>query len=303
MSRVRLITICLILGFVVLYALYTSSAGITAFYIIAIAITVLIRTSGDSILRTYGNISNDDSLLHRNLYTVNGQHVDYSPSEIAIIEDATRDRQIALNIAEAFIVGKYNNIWGGLKLSNKFCAVYLDKNGIDMRAYDLRSNNSRYFDIISPSGGYNHLEIWNMLCMLFNYDLTYDGLIKECRNCGFEIQLQGEKISIKEKLVTAEQTKTEDFSMPVLKVKLLPKIDINNCEEKELTNLPGINIVTAKKIIKKRKEIDGFKSIDDVFIFLKTKPHMQEQLKDRIDIKEMKKNEVIKLKTERSVDL
>ena len=47
MSRARLITICLILGFVVLYALYTSSASITASYIIAIAITVLIRTSDE----------------------------------------------------------------------------------------------------------------------------------------------------------------------------------------------------------------------------------------------------------------
>lgn len=297
MNKVKLIAISLIIGFVILSILFSNSINENWSYIIVIIVGAYILSGDNSITEDIKSLVNHytNSPDHITLYTINGKGVT-DQSEIDFIEKATIDRQIALKIANDFL-GKYTNIWGGLKLSNKFCAIYLDKNGTNMRAYDLRNNNSSYFDIISPSGGYNHLEIWNMLCMLFNKNLTYDELIKECRNCGFEIQLQGEKTT------TIEKIKTTDISMPVLKTNLLPKIDINNCNETELSSLPGINIVTAKKIIKKREEINGFKSIEDVYIFLKAKPHIQEQLKDRIEIKQMKKNTTIKLKTERNIDL
>lgn len=85
--------------------------------------------------------------------------------------------------------------------------------------------------------------------------------------------------------------------------KSINKIDINNCSESELSDLPGISIITAKKIIRYRKEILGFKSIEDFFEFLGLKQHFREILTERIDIKKMKLPKTIKLTKERKIDL
>ncbi|MDR3178496.1 MAG: helix-hairpin-helix domain-containing protein [Oscillospiraceae bacterium] len=42
------------------------------------------------------------------------------------------------------------------------------------------------------------------------------------------------------------------------------KININLASEEELSKLPGIGNQTAKKIIEKRKEINNFKSIENI---------------------------------------
>ena len=70
-----------------------------------------------------------------------------------------------------------------------------------------------------------------------------------------------------------------------------------------MTALPGISIVYSKKAIKKREEINGFKNIDDFFDFLKIKPRMREQLRDKICVKEMKGNTQVYKSVERTVDL
>lgn len=57
------------------------------------------------------------------------------------------------------------------------------------------------------------------------------------------------------------------------------KIDINSCTENELTSLPGIGIVDAKKTITIRQREGGFSSIDDFIDKLDIKPHFAEQIK------------------------
>ena len=80
-------------------------------------------------------------------------------------------------------------------------------------------------------------------------------------------------------------------------------LDVNNASEVELTALPGISIVMAKKLIKRREEIDGFKSVNDVCLFLKLKPHMQNQLEQLICVKKMNGKIGVKRFNERSVDI
>ena len=86
-------------------------------------------------------------------------------------------------------------------------------------------------------------------------------------------------------------------------LKPIEKLDVNNCSEIELTALPGINIVMAKKLIKKREEIGGFKKIDDVFLFLHLKEHMIDQLRILICVNKMKGSLNLKRFSERQVDL
>ncbi len=50
---------------------------------------------------------------------------------------------------------------------------------------------------------------------------------------------------------------------------LFNKTDINNANIEELKTLPFINTALAKRIIKKREEINGFKSVEDVCLYLK----------------------------------
>ena len=87
------------------------------------------------------------------------------------------------------------------------------------------------------------------------------------------------------------------------KLKSKEKIDINNASEVEITSLPGISIVIAKKLIKKREEIGGFKNTHEVFVYLKLKPHMENQLKDLICVNKMKGSVKIEKYQERHVDL
>ena len=59
----------------------------------------------------------------------------------------------------------------------------------------------------------------------------------------------------------------------------------------------------AKKIIKKREEIGGFKNINDLFLYLKLKPHIQNQLNSLVCANKMKGFLNIERSQERSVDL
>ena len=81
------------------------------------------------------------------------------------------------------------------------------------------------------------------------------------------------------------------------------KLDVNNASEVEITSLPGISIVLAKKIIKRREEIGGFKDVNDFLDFTQLKPHMRMQLRDLICVNKMKGAGKIKRNNERSVDL
>ena len=93
-----------------------------------------------------------------------------------------------------------------------------------------------------------------------------------------------------------------DETKPIEQI-VFKKIDINNCSEEDLQSLPVINIVMAKKAIKKREAIGGFKTIDDFIIYLRIKPHIEFQLRKQIYANKMNTTKKILRKTERSLDL
>lgn len=59
-------------------------------------------------------------------------------------------------------------------------------------------------------------------------------------------------------------------------------VDINNCSEEEMAQLPGVGTILAKKAIEVRKEKGGFSSKQEFFDALLLKPHIIERLADRI---------------------
>lgn len=244
---------------------------------------------------------------HINLYTINDEIVNLDPTQLQMINDAQRDRKVALSIAEPYLKRR-GDIWGNMQLSNPLCSIYLSKDGTQIKAYNkLRGKNNCYCEFDTEMSALNHVEMWNFFCMNFSQRLMYEELIKLSRDSGIKFTLYGDseedifgKNSNGLQMPLLNETKSDVISLPD---KNLQQVDINNCELKDITALPGINIISAKKLIKKREEINGFKSIEDVFSCIKITEHMQKQLKDQIIINEMKGAKTFKRNEERDLDL
>lgn len=204
-------------------------------------------------------------------------------------------RNFALNKARMFL-SPYKNIWGDLKLSNKYCYLYLDKDGVTITGNEKVFPYRRFR--ILESTVHRYTDLWDLFCRCFSHNTTYDGLIEKCRIY---------KVTVYEYAI--QKPKRNPYTAEVQKIDIpeekqnIAKLDINNCSEIELTALPGISIVMAKKAIKKREEIGGFKKIEDFFLFMRLKPHMENQLREKICVKKMKISQKIKNNSERSVDL
>lgn len=206
-------------------------------------------------------------------------------------------RREALRTAKIYLA-PYKDIWRSLKLSNKFCFLKLGMDGLTITASEKSTANQAYrtFRVIE-SRVHSMQDLWDMFCISFSHNTTYDGLVNDCRLY---------QAVIKETIIGNPKTLNSVSTAPKLSKKPLKpteKTDINNASEIELTALPGISIVTAKKIIKKREEICGFKNINDFFLYLKLKPHMQNQLNSLVCVNKMKGSLNIERFKERSVDL
>lgn len=58
------------------------------------------------------------------------------------------------------------------------------------------------------------------------------------------------------------------------------QIDLNHVTLDELLTLPGFTLINAKKFIEERNRRRGFKSFEDIGIFLNIQPHQVERLKE-----------------------
>ena len=96
--------------------------------------------------------------------------------------------------------------------------------------------------------------------------------------------------------------KQTNFTNIISDENLKPKIDVNNCSEFELTELPGISIVLAKRIIKRREEIGGFKRTEDFFEFLQLKEHLVKQIMTLVKAEKMCGKVIKNYNKERTID-
>lgn len=216
------------------------------------------------------------SQLRKNNYGLFDDSSIFSNDFLAPSNDTieTIARKAALKEAHIFL-SPYKDIWRNLKLSNKFCELKLGSDGILIMCAEKVLPN-RQMKITSFGKYHSYREAWNMLCMHFQYNTGYNGIIESCERYGFSYV---EYISKKAPGNSSNNNKQKQPQKP--------KIDINNCSEIELTELPGISIVHAKRIIKKREEIGGFETTGDFFTFLKLKEHIIKQLKPFVKAEKM----------------
>ena len=203
-------------------------------------------------------------------------------------------RKAVLTTAQLFIA-PYVDIWKDLRLANTLCMLRLGRDGKTIRGYEKVSVHGgacqhRSFRVISTEI-YSYEELWNLFCLNFDERTSYEGLLELADR--FKVKVVGASPITSLNLQETNENKTIQKE----------KTDINNASEVELTELPGISIVLSKRIIKKRESIGGFKSIDDFFLFLKIKPHMEKQLRQLICLSKMRGTTRIERTNERSVDL
>lgn len=202
---------------------------------------------------------------------------------------ALQRRREAIKQAKIYLA-PYKSIWKNLKLTNRYCYLELGEEASIINAVEKVHPYRRFSILATHVHPYD--ELWNMFCKCFHYHITYDGLKEKCERY---------RVSIKETLKEQPaEVKPKSALKPDIPVK---KIDLNNASEIELTELPGISIVIAKKIIQKREEINGFKNLEQFFESINIKPHLQEQLKERIIINKKQGSLRIKKTSERSLDL
>ena len=206
-------------------------------------------------------------------------------------------RRAALDEAKIFLA-PYKDIWRDLRLSNKYISLILEHDGVTIRCVEKVKPYRKLQ--ITQSHIHSPQELWNMFCIFFSYNKSYDGVLEDCHKFHAST-IESSKIESSQNSTPYLENKVNlPFKQPDKTV--YQKLDINNCSEIELTELPGISIVISKKIIKHREEIGGFKSIDDFFSFIKLKPHMETQLRKRVKVEKMKGSLSSKKHSERSVD-
>lgn len=212
-----------------------------------------------------------------------------------------RQREAALRSASIYL-SPYTNIWNNLKLSNKYCSMRLSGFGSSIVARD-KKNIGRTFRVINSSV-HTYDDLWNMFCLSFSHNTTFDELVQLAERYAADIELKDVQKSVvnSQELSTQRQVRDSNDNLSV-KTEKKELLDVNNASEVELTALPGVSIVMAKKLIKKREEIGGFKSVNDVCLFLHLKPHMQKQLEQLICVKKMKGSVNLQRYNERRIDL
>ncbi|MBR1374187.1 helix-hairpin-helix domain-containing protein [bacterium] len=211
-------------------------------------------------------------------------------------EEAER-RRVALREARIYLA-PYTDIWSGLKLSNKLCSLSLvkfNRKGLTIVGTEiLNSNGTQYFKVTN-SDVHTIDELWNMFCMVFNYQTSYTGLKELCEKFNVEIS----EINFN----NGTYSQKHNIELPKISIETSERVDINNASEVEITGLPGINIVMAKRIVQRREEIKGFKSVDELTGFLKLREHTANMLRERVCFNKMRGSIKTKLNSERSIDI
>lgn len=247
---------------------------------------------------------------------------------------AQKEKRIASLTKAKDFLGPYSDIWGDFSLSNRFCSVRLDSKNKKVycksKLYDEKGRKHYFvaekFDMI-------HIDdYWNTLCDMFTMQTNYQQVFNSCKTIAYlstvdfiekkeKAQLspsQNENFSAGYN-VNSAYTFKEFYTQIASKDNhnQIPKnekeyvdanendddlLDINNASEAEITELPGINIVIAKKIVKERTEKGAFKSKQDFFERINMKSHFAEKIQDLICIKEINIKSTKRRNTERIVD-
>ena len=208
-------------------------------------------------------------------------------------------RRDALRYAKAF-VSPYKSIFGKLTLSNKYCKIRFTTDKKTQKFFCMsKEYNSKnefpFFEAKCLGEPVWNEEFFNSLCFNFSYNTRLENLHHIFTTNQFLLDDKNYDVSKPvQKVKPTKETPTQDSPKINPAQAVLEQLNINEATEAELTALPGINIVMAKKIIKQRDYKGEFKSVNDFIKFLKIKPHFEKQLRQMITVKPIEQKNVSK---------
>lgn len=236
--------------------------------------------------------------------------------------EVQRQRRISLYKARAFLA-PYKNIMGNHTLSNKYCTVKFTNKNRENRFFCISKLHSKkdnilpYFEVVVMENLSKSFptanECFDALCNNFSYNTKLDDLHaifakshnsynNYILNDSAYIPFSETKLETSELAQFVKETKKKRETLQSIINNQIEIININNASEAELTALPGINVIQAKKIINFRDYEREFSSVDDFFKVMKIKKHFHEQLKARIKVEPVKKK-INKRTNERIIDI
>lgn len=173
-------------------------------------------------------------------------------------------------------------------MENQNCSVYFG-NEIELKN---RKHTTKVRNVITQGMTLRKRnKITKHLVRTFDNFTTFESILKYLIKSG---------IFLEEIILPEQETQRNVNDKKTVNYK---KTDINSASEEELKLLPGISIIHAKKIIKRREEIGGFKTIKEFMEFIKVSPAIRYQLEYIICIKPIENTRKEKGYTEREIDL
>ena len=215
---------------------------------------------------------------------------DFNEASRSSTDISSYNRKEALIHASKFLT-PYKNPNRNLRLSNSHIVVILASDGKTIKCRE-KNGQKRSF-AVNHSNVYEQEDLWNLICWMFDEDKTYDE---------FNVYMKACKAQIKEDYLQDEHNIKNFSENKKNDIEERECIDVNNCSEIELKNLPGINIIMAKKIIIRREEVGGFKSIEEFIQYLKPTSAIESQLRKMVKIGSAARN-IYTLKNERQIDI
>lgn len=218
-------------------------------------------------------------------------------------------RREALKRAKSFI-SPYKKIFGKMSLSNKHCKIIFSRENKYGKFFCMSKkpndkNSFPFFEAKAIEISDYDDELFNSLCFNFSFNTQLES-IKDIFNkekyIVDETNYKPSKKTKQNEISSNPDNKENKQSNTAVEIqKIIEKININEATEAELTALPGINIIAAKKVIKHRDYNGEFKSVDELIKLLKIKPHFASQLKEMLYASPIKSNK--REKGERILDL
>ncbi len=227
-----------------------------------------------------------------------------------------RNRRInALKTAAPYLK-PYEKIFSNQTLSNKFCSLSLNAKTKTITILSAVYNeHGRKMAATTQEVSADIDEYFDTIAELFSYNTTYDGLLSSLKAVAavnevpYKIRKESEPVrkNLPQKPAVPAKKSENIVEVDFKNREILDisdgLIDINNCSEAELTALPGISIIMAKKIIVFRETKHPFKSVEEFFEVMKIKPHFAKQLEKLTCAKKINMKKVKKARQERTIDL
>lgn len=200
-------------------------------------------------------------------------------------EQREENRKNALKKVQPFL-HSYNDIWGNICISNNNVKINLLKDKIGRKKITclckVPNKNGQKFFLSAKFNkkkqqykSYDIIEnIWDTICLNFTEKTIYENIVKA---------LSASELDISEVVINADGVKK--LSNEKSKAEKKNLLNINSATERELMALPGINVVTAKKILKYIEENNGFKTFEEFVKEIKIKENFINRIKSVTCIK------------------